>query len=700
MSKRLIFTLMLMALALFGLSACTPCDMIAPDLVSPDWREILDPSAATLNWNYTDTCTPDNFEIILAKDSSFTVIEHSGMVSGSTTTWTPPTLDIAEEYFWRVRAVDEGVNGPWSLELRSFFTGPICGAGDLVAPNLSYPDFGGIYDNAYESLEWSWPLHTCIPESYRVEVSMGSPSFADTTYNGATGTPGTRWGFGSTPPIATQFWWRVTASADGAYGPPSMVKMFWTAPACTAASLVAPVQESPLDNDIVTFLDPIFTWSYPDSSCTPEGQRILVSDKSDMSSIIFDANVPTSAARAMISWVTLTDCKEYYWQISAISESIEGPASPVYRFIIDTGGGCDCAPGSTTIPTQTNPGNYEILPDTNAMLRWYNPGGCFPDGAAVQIATAHDFSDMDEFTFPGQFVGGYDPPALLAATQYRWKAAYYVEESGSPVIGDYSGPRSFYTGPECSSLAEVVAPVRVAPADGSTVNSLIAALQYTPGIPGCIPDGYLLHLHKLADFSDPNLLTEYTSPATTVLTDPLIDCNTYYWSVTAVQDGGYGPESDHGSFFVDVDGTCLLPGVPGTAKGNFFCRAGTFELFKKMWAVETGHRVLAIARNPQTTYLKLTILDQETKEPFKHEIKCWVYIGKIIPGWPELPEGVEYSFETLEVEIPPDLPDPADPPEEEQTPELVCHEKLDAEECKVSGGTYDSDKQFCHCPSP
>jgi hypothetical protein len=46
------------------------------------------------------------------------------------------------------------------------------------------------------------------------------------------------------------------------------------------------------------------------------------------------------------------------------------------------------------------------------------------------------------------------------------------------------------------------------------------------------------------------------------------------------------------------------------------------------------------------------------------------------------------------VEIPPD------PPEEEPTPELVCHEKLNAEESKVSGGTYDNDKQFCHCPSP
>jgi len=598
MSKRLIFALVLMALALFGLSACTPCDMVAPGLVSPDWREILDPNSAVLDWNYTDSCTPDNFEILLSKDSNFSVIEHTGTVAGSTTTWTAPTLDDAEEYFWAVRAKDEGVYGPQSTELRSFFTGPTCGAGDLVAPNLGDPPSGGIYDNDYDSLTWSWPLHTCIPESYRVEVSIDVPSFTDTTYNGATGTPGTSWGFGSPPPAATQFWWRISAYADGAYGPASMHKRFFTAPACASGSLLAPTPEHPVDGEIVEFLMPIFTWSYPDPSCTPEGQRILLSDKPDMSSIIFDANSPTSAARAMISWATLADCGEYYWQISAISGGIEGPSSPIQRFVIDTTGTCDCSPGATTIPVQTGPTNYSILPDTNAHLRWYNPGGCFPDGAAVQIATAHDYSDMDEFTFPGQFVTGYDPPALNPATQYRWKAAYYMDDGGSPAIGNYSGTRSFFTGPECTSLSEVVAPVRLAPPDGSTVNANYAALQFTPGSPGCIPDGYLLHLHELADFSDPNQLAEYSHPATTVLTDPLTNCQEYHWSVTAVQDGGYGPESDHGSFFVDVDGTCSSPGVPATAKSNFFCRASTWEVSDALWTIETTHRVLAIARIP------------------------------------------------------------------------------------------------------
>lgn len=697
MSKKAIIVFLLFVLTLVFLSGCSPtCDpgsLEAPDLVSPNWREVVDGTAAVLDWSYPDaSCNPEDYEIILSQHRDYSVIEHTALVDGSTTVWTAPTLDIAEEYFWRVRAKVGSTYGPYSHELRSFFTEPTCSAGDLVAPNLVYPDFGGIYDNDYESLEWDWPSSTCIPESYRVEVSMGSPSFADTTYNGATGSPGTRWGFGSTPPIATQFWWRVSAYADGAYGPISMAKMFWTAPSCPASSLVAPIQESPLDDGTVTSLDPIFVWSYPDPSCAPEGNRVLVSDTPDMSSIVFDANSPTIAARAMISWETLTDCKEYFWQVSAISQGIEGPPSPVHRFVIDTGGTCACAPGATTIPVQNNPGNYSILPDTNAHLSWFNPGGCFPDGAAVQIATDYDFADMDEFTFPGQFVTGYDPPGLDPATQYRWKAAFYVEDSGSPVIGDYSGPRSFFTGPECTSLAEVVAPIQLEPADGSVVDTLNPALKYTTGIPGCIPDGYLLNLHMLPDLSDPNLLTEYGFPATTNLIGPLMDCTRYYWMVTAVQDAGYGPPSPISSFYVDTTGTCLPPGVPGIAKSSNFCRQGTYEVFKADWTVVEGDRILAIARNPLSTYLKITILDQKTKKPFEPEIRCWTYIKAYETGWPELPADQTYRFEDLPVENPPIPPTPTPTP----VPP-ICNEKLSLEDCRAAGGTY-TDKKYCACP--
>ena len=694
MSKKVILVISLTVLVLLGLSACSPtCDpgsLEPPDLLSPDWREVVDGTSAVLDWSYPDaSCDPEDFEIILSKDRDYSSIEFTQLVGGNTSTLTLPTLDIAEVYFWRVRAKVGSTYGPYSQELRSFFTLPYCGAADLVSPLLVSPDFGGIFDRGYDSLEWEWPLTTCIPESYRVEVSLGSPSFSDTTYNGGTGSPGTRWGFGSTPPGATQFWWRISAFADGAYSPPSLAGMFWTDPVCPAASLVAPVVEQPLEGDVVTIGNPIFAWSYPDSSCAPEGYHLQVSNTPDMSSIVLDANNPTLAARAMQSGIALDDCTEYYWQVAVISDGLEGPPSPVTRFVIDTAGTCGCAAGATSIPVQTDPGNYSILPDTNAHLGWYNPGGCIPDGAAVQIATDYDFGDLVEFTIPGEFITGYDPASLEPATQYRWKAAYYVEDAGSPLIGDYSGPRSFFTGPECSLLAEVVAPVRLAPADGSTVNTLTPALKYTTGIPGCIPDGYLLHLHEMADFSDPNLLTEYTLPATTVLTDLLTNCQTYHWSVTAVQDGGYGPESSQGSFTVDVDGTCL-PGIPASAKSNNFCRIGTYpEHHEAVWTFETGDPALAVARNPFSTYLQLMVIDEKTNKPMEPLIICWSLFSAFKPGWGPTLAGID-DFKDLPVVVPPPTPTPTPPP--------YCHVNMAPDSCRAVGGTPNLEKKSCQCP--
>jgi hypothetical protein len=695
MSKRVIIVFSLMVLTMIGLSACTPtCDpgsLQPPDLQSPNWREVVDGSAALLEWSYSDTCEPDNFEIILSQDRDFSVIEHTQLVAGSSTSWTPPLLDIAEEYFWRVRAKVGSTYGPYSHELRSFFTLPYCDAGDLVMPSLQLPTFGGIFDRAYDSLEWEWPLSTCIPESYRVEVSMGSPSFTDTTYNGATGSPGTRWGFGSTPPAATQFWWRISAYADGAYGPPSLAYMFWTDPVCPAASLVAPEPIQPIDGETATIANPIFSWSYPDPSCVPEGYHVWVSDAPDMSSIKLEANNPTLSALAFQAGIPFDDCGEYWWQVAAVSESVESIPSSVERFIIDTAGACDCAPGATTIPVQNNPANYEILPDTDAHLSWYNPGGCFPDGAAVSVSTDHDFAVSDDTTSPGSFVVGYDPPGLEPATQYRWKVAYYVDDGG-PVIGDYSSPRSFFTGPECTSPVEVMAPVRLAPADGSVVNTLTPALKYNPGDPGCIPDGYLLHLHTLPDMSDPNLLGEYSIPGTTVLPDPpLTDCTTYYWTVTAVQDGGYGPESDMGSFSVDVDGSCLPPGIPATAKKNNFCRVGTFpEHHAAVWTFETGDPALAVARNPFTTYLQLLVLDKETNKPLEPLIICWSLLSAFEPGWKPLPDPSEADFKDLPVVNPPPTPTPTPPP--------YCDYTMDPNSCLAAGGTPNLEKKFCQCP--
>jgi len=695
MSKKNIIAFLFAFIILIVLSGCDPittCDpgsLLAPDLVSPDWREVVDGSSAQLEWSYPDTCEPDQFEIILSQERDYSVIEHTQLVSGNATTYTPPTLDIAEEYFWRVRAKVGSTFGDYSHELRSFFTLPYCLAGDLVMPSLSSPDFGGIFDRGYDSLEWTWPVSTCIPESYIVEVSMGSPSFADTTYNGATGSPGTRWGFGSTPPGATQFWWRISAYADGSTGPPSMASMFFTDPICPSSSLLAPLPLQPIG--IITDEYPIFQWSYPDPSCTPEGDHIRVSTAADMSAIVLDLNNPDIAARAMIAG-PLDDCETYYWDIAMVSEGVEGPRSGVNVFSINIDGTCACDPLDIPIPELVWPepiwtGAYDIVPLAPA-LEWNNPGPCLPDGYQVELSASTDASDP---ALDGVVIGGgnttYSPPTLLPATQYWWHVYGTFEGALSPT----SNYAAFFTEPECGSAIELVAPLINSPLDGELVDDLTPIFVYQQGTPGCIPDHYLINLQTDQDFLGVNLMGEIAFPTTAVgPSTPLADCTWHYLKVAGVQDGTPGPYSDVVSFYTDEQGSCLPPGIPVTARQNNFCRIGTFpEHHEAIWTFIAGDHALAVARNPFTTYLRLMAIDQETLQPVEPMIFCWSLLTAFEPGW-ELTPGKVLDFNNLPTLNPPPTPTP--------TPVPYCDVTMSSNSCVNAGGTYIDKNDSCDCP--
>jgi hypothetical protein len=689
MSKKSLLIAIFLFISILGLSGCgptlPPCDagsLVPPELDDPVLWEILDPSSVVLNWHMDPACEPDQFEIILSQDRDYSVIEITHLVSGDNTSWSPPTLDSAEEYFWRVAAIKDSTKSSYSFMMKSFFTEPVCDPGDLVMPSLLLPPSGGIFDRGYSSLEWEWPLTTCIPEAYKVEVSM-DPDFVDTTYFGGTGNPSTRWGFGSTPPGATQFWWRIIPSADEVYGPPSIVYSFFTDPICTAASLVAPIRLTPLDEEIVSIANPEFTWDYPDPSCAPEGFHLRISTTPDMSTLALDANNPNSAYRSFQAGYLLDDCQTYYYDVAVVSEGVEGPFSDVGEFSIDVSDACvlpACTdPLDIPQPILISPGIYEIVDTVLPILDWNNPGPCDPEGYAVRLSVDYDFSDSSLFGGTGSIATSWMPGVdLEPATQYYWKIAGGM----GTTMAEFSSQRAFFTGPECSPLAAVPAPERYAPLDGTILDSLTAYLRYRPGEPGCIPDGYLLNLQTDPTFSGTNLLGEYGLPATTVITDPLTDCTTYYWKVTAVQDGGYSSESDVGWFSTNESGACPPVPAPGTARKNAFCREGTFpEHFPPIYTIEEGDIVQVIARNPFTTYLLIAIPGADGVTPLKPLQSCWTIFDAIkLWGTAQVPEG-------LEVLSPPPTPTP-----------IYCHSNLNQENCEAAGGTYIAEKNYCDCP--
>jgi hypothetical protein len=695
MSKKALLAILFLLISALGLSGCDPskppcvaASLDAPTLGDPALWEILDPSAVVLNWDLS--CEPDQFEIILSQERDFSILEYTELVTGDNTSWSPPTLDIAEEYFWRVAAIKDSTKSAYSFQIKSFFTEPVCDLGDLVLPNLILPTSGGIYTRGYDSLEWEWPISSCIPEAYKVEVSPDS-GFIDQTWFGGTGNPSTRWGPSPEFDAATQYWWRIIPSVDNNYGPPSLTSHFFTDPVCIGASLVTPDELLPADRTIVTTTTPEFSWSYPDPSCSPEGFHLRVSSTEDMSSIVLEANNPTHGATSFQAGVPFDDCQILYWDVAVVSEGMESPYSvPKNKFLIDATGACTCAPGDIPTPILVSPNPYEIVADLQPVLEWHNPGPCMPGGYNIKLSPEYDFATDLGGGAGYPYSTGWVPSPLDPATQYHWKVAGGEGTSW----GDFGGTRSFFTPPECTSITEVEVPVRLSPADGEVLDTLVAALHYRPGEPGCIPDGYLLHLHQFPDLSDPNQLTYYPFPGTTVFTELLTDCTLYFWTVTAKQGVDFSTPSDIGWFYTNESGACPSPPSPGIANSNTFCRIGTFAdvpAWKEaVYLFMEGDYVPVIAKNPFDSYLMSYALKEDGITPLVPLKPCWLLAANVKFLDPKYPK-------ELPIENPPPTPIPP-PPTPTPTPVPVCHAKLGPADCKAAGGTYDTGMKSCSCP--
>jgi hypothetical protein len=122
--------------------------------------------------------------------------------------------------------------------------------------------------------------------------------------------------------------------------------------------------------------------------------------------------------------------------------------------------------------------------------------------------------------------------------------------------------------PTCPT-EELVAPVLGAPADGSTVNTLLPTLSWSyPGT--CSPEGYRIDLSPVSDFSDTSLSGGTGNPSTTWSPgEELQDCTVYFWRVAGINGTTLGAFSGLRAFTVDVTGSCEPPtAVPEAATGS------------------------------------------------------------------------------------------------------------------------------------
>ncbi len=386
-----------------------------------------------------------------------------------------------------------------------------------------------------------------------------------------------------------------------------------------------------------------------------------------------------------IPTTTLGNCEDFYWRVAAIEGGEDGPWSTPIHFTMNAMNACTlptCGTGDIPTPDLLWPAVFETIPDLIPSLQWENPGTCDPEGYAIEFSHNVDFSDIVVSGATGTPDTSWGPSAPFEpGRQYRWHVAGIV----GTTFGDWSGPRNFFTGPECTSVTELVAPVLLEPEDGSVEDTLSVYFHYLAASPICLPDGVFINLQTDPAFGGTNLLGEFSKPSNTVIAEPpLTDCTLYFWKTAYIQDGLYGPESDVSSFYTNESGTCPPAPVLGTFTKNTFCREGTYpEYFPPKFTFIEGDFVQILARNPFSTYLLVAIPGEDGFTPLKPLQSCWTILDAI-RIW-----GPVQVLEGLEVLSPPPTPTP--------TP-IVCHSKLNPEDCKIAGGTYDTGKNYCYCP--
>ncbi|HWQ45548.1 MAG TPA: SdrD B-like domain-containing protein [Longilinea sp.] len=233
--KKIFHTIFFLAL-LLGLSiiavACSPilptCEagsLQAPTLVSPNHYEVVGSLLPTLTWTYPDnSCEPEGYAISLSPGPYFNDYSLNGGTGNPSTSWSPgEELQPGMEYKWNVQAGVGTTFGPYSPQMTSFFTGPLCSLDSLIAPTLLEPQNYATVTESNINLTLDY-LDDCLPPGYVVYFSTDQ-TFSDST-------PWVR-----SPNMThyfinltdcTRYYWKVVASDGNVYGPESEVFTFRT----------------------------------------------------------------------------------------------------------------------------------------------------------------------------------------------------------------------------------------------------------------------------------------------------------------------------------------------------------------------------------------------------------------------------------------------------------------------------------------
>lgn len=516
----------------------------------------------------------------------------------------------------------------------------------------------------------------CPPDEYIINLWQNGTNgtITATGFGGPTGSSDESWSPPGDLQVGFAYIWDVAAKNATKTSFPSDQWQFIVGSPCDALSLIAPTTELPVDGGTVMTADPTYTWGYADPTCTPAGYHLQVSSTADFSVLEVDSREENIPFKARTTGILLSDCTDYYWRVAAVNGVDDGPWSNVSEFSTDLAGVCLCDPVSILQPVIMYPAFFEVVPDLNPVILWDDPSTCQVEGYSVQLSEDRDLADTTYFGGTGSPVTSWVPGMpLLEVRRYFLQIAGMV----GPDVGPYSSKRSFFTGPECTSPSQLVAPELFSPEHNEVITEGFATLEYGPGTSTCLPDGYYIDLQTDSSMSGPSLIGEIDVPSGTVLTDLLDDCEIYYWNVAAHQNGTNGPVSETRRFYTNESGTCVFLTLVRPYL-DMACLFGPDPLFEIVGYILEEEETEVFAMSLDGKWLAVQNPDDA------EGLHCWGLTAKL----------------KFLGEIPTNIPRWKSPPlpalEPTPTPE-GCWEGLSEKACLANGGKPRTDST-CACP--
>ncbi|PNU20357.1 hypothetical protein C2E25_08005 [Geothermobacter hydrogeniphilus] len=480
------------------------------------------------------------YEYEVYADSNLTDQVATGMVAemAGITQWIVPTaLSENQTYFWRARAYDGQLYGPW-MALSSFRVNTI--NDPPSAPNVSSPADGsdvGMLKPVLTVTNASDPDSSTL--TYNFTLSL-DPDFSQVVASatGITGGQGTTsWAIPNNLQENTWYYWRVQADDWLVEGPWSETASFLVNTANDPPS--TPVIVVPVSGSVLSDLSAEVVVT---NSSDPDSPVLSYYFEADEKATFNSANLIRSGMvvegqdTTLWNLSGLKDNSRYYVRVKASDGMAESPWSDAVEFFVNT------VNDRPTVPTLNNPSNGTGVKEISPALSVHNSIDLDGDNLFYVFEVYSDASMTNLIAQSGNIAEMPDvtvwtvPLSLTENQTYYWHARCF---DGSLYSG-WMPTASFLVN---TSNDAPGAPQLLAPADGRSLESLQPTLTVVNALD---PDSgqltYDFEVYRDGILIEAiNGVPEGDNGTTSVTLDaPLTDNTSYSWRARAFDGGQYG----------------------------------------------------------------------------------------------------------------------------------------------------------------